>query len=720
MKSYVKDELLQSSSSDESGSEDDEEAWKLTDKVEKEFFKTLSHIKSKDPKIYQKGVEFFKDVPIPEQKPEKSKIAPLTLRDYERKIVVEKGGELSDEESLPKSFAEVSYVEEQRALKNSLKNLLQSDSEYESEAEWGGLFKKRDKSKTETEKEEKDYKEWLKGQKSEAPDEEVAKEMKPLRDFWTNPDLKEDDQFLRDYILNKRFLEADDKEATVQDKSESEDDQLDKDCSHRSEEPDHEYIKRYPRVMENSVRQKDDYRKRKREEIKERKQKEKQKKKAEIKQKQKLKKKEIEEKLEELKKLTGNEKLAFDNVLDKDFDIDEHDKAMQKLFDEEFYSQDDPSFNPVDDEDLDGEWQDEVEVKEEDVEEDINENEPQCEDPNFNMDCDYDPAAESTKPKKSRSKRRKDKHRKNTVGEVLKREKPVFDPTVHKSFEDYVDQYYAIDCEDFIGDLPCRFKYRQTVPNSYGLTVEEILAADPKELERWCSIKRITQLKPSFKEKSDAMSFKKKAENEALKRKILPSLYKISEDEKSPSLEDSRVEGKDAHQKDSEHKINSKKTKKKASSNKNDLSKKRKSVASEMIQPPNKRRKPTPDQGKPFNAQKNKIKGMPSKNNNNKKEIRTQNTSIEKSGLLGLSDARLEAYGIKPKKFRNKLIYNNKDGNKNKPRKQNISSKDKQNNKSKAVNTNSGNKGEESEKRNKKKNKQTNEKKNGWTVSSTS
>lgn len=55
----------------------------------------------------------------------------------------------------------------------------------------------------------------------------------------------------------------------------------------------------------------------------------------------------------------------------------------------------------------------------------------------------------------------------------------------------------------------------------------QILAADPKELERWCSIKRITQLKPSFKEKSDAMSFKKKAENEALKRKILPSLYKM-------------------------------------------------------------------------------------------------------------------------------------------------------------------------------------------------
>lgn len=70
---------------------------KLTEDVEKEFYKTLSQIKNKDPTIYKKDVEFFKDVPNLESKSKKKKSIPLTLRDYERKIIIEKGGELSDE-----------------------------------------------------------------------------------------------------------------------------------------------------------------------------------------------------------------------------------------------------------------------------------------------------------------------------------------------------------------------------------------------------------------------------------------------------------------------------------------------------------------------------------------------------------------------------------------------------------------------------------------------
>lgn len=38
--------------------------------------------------------------------------------------------------------------------------------------------------------------------------------------------------------------------------------------------------------------------------------------------------------------------LILQNVINQDFDIDEHDKAMKRLFSEEFYSLDDPNFNP--------------------------------------------------------------------------------------------------------------------------------------------------------------------------------------------------------------------------------------------------------------------------------------------------------------------------------------------------------------------------------------
>lgn len=104
------------------------------------------------------------------------------------------------------AFSPLTYVQEEQQIKQSFKKASE-DIDEDSDDGW---IAPRKKSAAEIKKEEDDYKKWLAGEQAEIGDKEVEKELKPLKDYWNNPNLNDDDKFLKDYILNKRYLENED------------------------------------------------------------------------------------------------------------------------------------------------------------------------------------------------------------------------------------------------------------------------------------------------------------------------------------------------------------------------------------------------------------------------------------------------------------------------------------------------------------------------------
>ncbi|XP_017128654.1 protein KRI1 homolog [Drosophila elegans] len=549
--------------SDSESSEEDE----VDPKFDQDFFKTLSSLKSKDPRIYDKGTKFFNESSSDEEEgqPKKQKKAkPVTLKDYERKVILEHNGkfESSDEEQQEKEQEEMqraqspTAVEAERRLKDEFRSVMNQEDDGEDE-EFGGIFKKRTKTKEQTAAEEADFAKWLAGKQEEIQQTD-KEQLEPLKQYWNSSKLTQGESFLRDYILNKGYANTDESAIPTYDEIVgeaaplSEDEQeLEKQAefeqkyNFRFEEPDAEFIKRYPRTIEQSIRRTDDKRKEKRKEVKERKDQEKQQKMKELELIKDIKRKEIEEKIRKLKAVTGNDELGFrDEELEEDFDPAAHDRRMQELFDDEYYNVDEGEEKPECPSDIDEleleDWDNYDPTKHTNAGD--QDYDGHCEDDDFNMDCDYDPSTskqqlqqeliESTRGRKGR------KGRRNRFMEMIQAEKPAFNPEDEKTYSEYIDEYYQMDCEDIVGDQPCRFKYVETTPNDFGLTIEEILLAKNKELNQWASLKKAVQNRPEHVEKKEQRLYKMKAKNEDLKRKIFKSLYgEGSDDEEQPADE---------------------------------------------------------------------------------------------------------------------------------------------------------------------------------------
>ncbi|XP_037527142.1 protein KRI1 homolog [Rhipicephalus sanguineus] len=555
---YGDDVTLDSSSS--SSESEDEDAEELTPTLEKKFLETLSALKSKDPKIYDKDIVFFEptgDVEGEPMKEKQKKEKPMFLKDYKRKLIVEKQGMLSDEEDVtgdsPVQHKQGHFATaaEEEHLRRSFKAALADFDDDEDDD--GSLLQTAKHSKELKAEADEEYKKWLKGEVDKIHQKKDVQKLGYLHDYWNSSNLDKAEEFLRDYILNKRYLEKsrlpvaqpeDNEDLSADEATLEEQEAFEHKFNYRFEEPDSEFIKKYPRTMQDSMRRKDDRRKVKRLEVRERKLQEKEQKKEEINRLKALKKKEILEKLEKLKEVTGNDQLGIaDADIEGDFDPQEHDRRMNAIFNNEYYEQEAEELKPEDplDEELGLEdwdqWQggEGEEANEEggEDEQDWSQNDDVY--PGYEGDAGEN-QDDSEWTGETKGKRRKKSH----FAKVVSRKKPLFDPS-SKTFEEYFDEYYKLDFEDIVGGMPTRFRYRSVIPNDFGLTTEEILAAKDKELNRWCSVKKTCQYRTENEEMQDLRTFQRRATNDALKRKIFPSLYaEPTETSETPSEEPSK------------------------------------------------------------------------------------------------------------------------------------------------------------------------------------
>lgn len=635
LKSRIGDDEYENSSS----SDTSEDLAEWTADHEKDFLHTLAALKTKDPKIYS-NEKLFKAKPTrynlnstsTELKKKHKTEKTLYLKDYERKLILERGGIIEEEEEeeakeLKKADGVPNYFENQEKLKRELKQAL----EFENNDSSDGLLTKKVKSQHEIKKEESTYYEWLRGQAD--GNNEKFKELKGLKEIWHNDEsLDCEEKFLRDFLLEKRY-EVDEEErissyedftsVSDDDREMKKEQEFEQKYNFRFEELDKNFIKQYPRSIKESLRKNGEKRKARRMAYKERKDAEKRAKKEEIRELKALKKKEIEAKLEKLKKLAGEDiSVNFDDI-EGDFDPAAYDRRMEELFSKEYYDKGDedekkPCFSEISD------ISDEEEL-----------NYIQKTVPSVTPEVSNSKGTEAEKNYREKVPTARKKKRNSRFWNVIAKEKPLFDPN-EKTFEEYFDEYYALDYEDIIGDTITRFKYRNVPANSFGLSGEEILNADDRQLNAWASLKKVTAYRTDREEKYDLIAYAKKARDSMKKQRILSTDFGGKKSQKlNGQLNEaqlSRFETNDT--------------------GRQTLHKEKKRRRKKMkIIVDNRKTNAFEQKGVENTDQSGRIR-----NKRVHRRLKTTNLKVNQGDEnIGISNERLKAYGVNPKKFKNRL-----------------------------------------------------------------
>ncbi|KAF8331256.1 Krr1-domain-containing protein [Amanita rubescens] len=561
---FEEEEGSDESTDSESAESEDEDGQELTPAVDAAILRTLAMIKRKDPAIYIPGKDVYNEeeqrVTNPssqrkKKKDPKDKSKPVTLRQVAFETVLE-----GESRSPSPGFGKPTHVEEQQVLRNETIAAFHGavageDEDGDESDEGGGLLVPREKTKDEMEREEEEYRAYLKkevgsdledlitvekvndefAQAEKSSDIEVdakkKKKKKKSKESKVKSKEQEDHEFLMSYILNRGWIDKSSghiptyKEVTSSKKSKSKskakspialasesdseaapdaeggsdagDSELDSDASFESlndhfessynfrfEEPGADKIPTFPRNLPNTVRRQDSTRKDARARKQERKEAELEQKREEVRRLKNLKMKEIRKKLEMIGKEGGRGKNVDEDQalhqldLDAEWDPDEHDKQMTRLYTNDADAVVDEE-KPM--------WEDDIDIGDIHISGD--------EQPNIIDD--------SKKDKKKKKKKKDDDEDHMDEGGVdidemdadvvRDDDEEEWDGTEEmrkRKLKEYMGELDALDFNDVVAGMKTRFRYAPVKSESFALTPVEILMATDQELNQYVSIRK--------------------------------------------------------------------------------------------------------------------------------------------------------------------------------------------------------------------------------------
>ncbi|KAH7313398.1 KRI1-like family C-terminal-domain-containing protein [Stachybotrys elegans] len=531
---YGNDDEESSSSSDET---EDEDGFLATEDLDVQISATLQAIRNKDPRVYDKNVNFFQpgndgaDAAAKKEKKEK----PVFLRDYQReKLLRGDTGASDNEEEAPQT-----YAQEQDSLKRSIVSEINAagnpDSSDDDEDD-DGFMKRKTKEK---------------------PDANGVHPARSAALKITELDVanasKNPENFLSNFMASRAWLPEGGSrwEAFESDEGEDDDkaDEWEQAYNLRFEDPEksNEYLKSYARdvAAARSVRREDKTgRKKRREqerEEREAKKKEKHEEKARL---RKLRLEEAEKKLQKIKKTAGatGVKLTDEDwikFLDEAWEDDKWEEEMQRRFGDEYYAVDEAAAGSEGEEGdstsakkkkkiKKPKWDDDIDIKDivpdfvddeaapaitlSDTEaQDAGEGE---EEEDEDEDEDEDDGQPATKKRKTADHKRAQKEAQRKARQERSKLEALVDAKLELTDHELLRRNASTP-----GHAP--FRYRETSPQSFGMTARDILLApSDKVLNDFAGLKKFAHHRAPEKKARDRKRLGKKARLRQWRREV--------------------------------------------------------------------------------------------------------------------------------------------------------------------------------------------------------